>query len=67
MAKYIVKPKGNGVNKKTFTSALDAISFWEKYTGGAMHKEGKTLCDPVTIQSKLEEMQLIGKLEIVND
>ena len=48
MAKYIVKPKANGVGKQVFDSALDAIAFWEKHTGMAMHKEGKTLTDPIT-------------------
>lgn len=67
MTKYIVKPKANGVGKQVFDSALDAITFWEKHTGMAMHKEGKTLTDPITIESKLEEMQWIKKLEIVND
>ena len=67
MTKYIVKPKANGVDKQVFDSALDAIAFWEKHTGMAMHKEGKTLTDPITIESKLEELQWIKKLEIVND
>ena len=65
MAKYIVKPKANGVNKQVFDTALEAIAFWERHTGVAMHKEGKTLNDPITIASKLEEMQWIDRLEIV--
>ena len=63
--KYIVKPKVNGADKQVFNTPLEAIAFWEKYTGMAMHKKGKTLKDPVTIASKLEEMQWIDKLEIV--
>ena len=63
--KYIVKPKGNGADKQVFNTPLEAIAFWEKHTGMAMHKKGKTLKDPVTIASKLEEMQWIDKLEIV--
>ncbi len=65
MTKYIVKPKANGVNKRVFDTALEAIAFWERHTGVAMHKEGKTLNDPITIASKLEEMQWIDRLEIV--
>ena len=65
MTKYIVKPKANGVNKQVFDTALEAITFWERHTGVAMHKEGKTLNDPITIASKLEEMQWIDRLEIV--
>ena len=65
MTKYIVKPKANGVNKQVFDTALEAIAFWERHTGAAMHKEGKTLDDPITIASKLEEMQWIDRLEIV--
>ena len=65
MTKYIVKPKANGVNKQVFDTALEAIAFWERHTGVAMHKEGKTLNDPITIASKLEEMQWIDRLEIV--
>ena len=65
MTKYIVKPKANGVNKRVFDTALEAIAFWERHTGIAMHKEGKTLNDPITIASKLEEMQWIDRLEIV--
>lgn len=63
--KYIVKPKANGVGKQVFDNPLEAIAFWEKHTGTAMHKEGRTLDDPITISSKLEEIQWIGKLEIV--
>ena len=63
--KYIVKPKVNGADKQVFNTPLEAIAFWEKYTGMAMHKKGKPLKDPVTIASKLEEMQWIDKLEIV--
>lgn len=65
MTKYIVKPKANGVNKQVFDTALEAIAFWERHTGVAMHKEGKTLNDPITIASKLEEMEWIDRLEIV--
>lgn len=65
MTKYIVKPKANGVDKRVFDTALEAIAFWERHTGVAMHKEGKTLNDPITIASKLEEMQWIDRLEIV--
>tara|TARA_B100001248_G_scaffold255576_1_gene235483 strand:+ start:713 stop:913 length:201 start_codon:yes stop_codon:yes gene_type:complete len=65
VTKYIVKPKANGVNKRVFDTALEAIAFWERHTGVAMHKEGKTLNDPITIASKLEEMQWIDRLEIV--
>ena len=65
--KYIVMPKGNGVDKRVFDTPLEAITFWEKYTGMAMHKEGKTLNDPITIASKLEEMQWINKLEIIEN
>lgn len=63
--RYIVKPKGNGVNKREFNTPLEAIEFWETYTGMSMHKAGKTLEDPVTIACKLEEMLWIDKLEIV--
>ena len=65
MTKYIVKPKANGVNKQVFDTALEAIAFWERHTGIVMHKAGKTLNDPITIASKLEEMQWIDRLEII--
>lgn len=61
MIKYIVKPRYNGIDKQVFTDPECAINYYQNYVRNV---SGKMIG---TVDQKLEEMQWIGKLEIVND
>jgi len=61
MTSYIVKPKYNGTDKKTFTDPVEAVAYYQKYVESV---SGKMIG---TLEEKLQEMGWIGKLEIIED
>ena len=61
MTSYIVKPKYNGTDKKTFTNPAEAVAYYQKYVESV---SGKMIG---TLEEKLQEMGWIGKLEIIED
>lgn len=61
MTKYIVKPCYNGKDKKTFDDPKKAINYYQDYVNGLSAKMIGSIDD------KLEEMQWIGKLEVIDD
>jgi len=61
MTSYIVKPKYNGTDKKTFTDPAEAVAYYQKYVESV---SGKMIG---TLEEKLQEMGWIGKLEIIED
>ena len=61
MTKYIVKPCYNGKDEKTFDDPKKAVNYYQDYVKGLSAKMIGSIDD------KLEEMQWIGKLEVIDD
>jgi len=59
--KYLVKPRYNGMDKRTFDDPVEAVAYYQKYVESV---SGKMIG---TLEEKMEEMSWIGKLEIIQD
>ena len=64
MTKYIVKPNYNGTDKRSFDDPKAAINYYQDYASKHVRGYVKMIG---TTEEKLEEMQWVEKLEIVND
>lgn len=62
--KYIVKPNYNGADKRTFDNGQDAIKYYQNHCVKNVQNYVKMIG---SVNEKLEEIQWIGKLEIVDD
>ena len=64
MTKYVVKPNYNGTDKRSFDDPKAVIKYYQDYAFRYVKGYAKMIG---TTDEKLEEMQWIGKLEIVDD